>query len=197
MDPRTYHHGHLRAALIEAGVELIREVGAEAFTLREVARRSNVSHAAPYRHFRDKEDLTAAIAEEGFTMLGKEMGRAARSEGEPRERLVRGGRAYIAFALKRPEHFRVMFATDLDARRHPEARKAADAAFAGLVALVVACQEAKQLRAGHTLTLARVCWSQVHGIATLGIGRQFAFKTQAEVLAFAEEALEALLDGLG
>lgn len=196
MDAKTYHHGDLRAALLKAGLELIREVGAEAFTLREVARRSGVSHTAPYRHFRDKEDLTAAIAEEGFTILGKEMIRAGQSEGTARQRLVRGGRGYIAFALKRPEHFRVMFATDLDAKRHPDARKAADAAFAGLVALVVACQEAKQLRRGDPLTLARICWSQVHGIATLGIGRQFAFKTQTEVLEFAEEALGALADGL-
>ena len=196
MHTGAYHHGDLRAALIKAGVELIREVGAEAFTLREVARRSNVSHTAPYRHFRDKEDLTAAIAEEGFTILAREMRKAAESEGTPRERLVRGGRAYIAFALKRTEHFRVMFATDLDARRHPDARKAADTAFAGLVALVVACQEAKEIRGGDTLTLSRIAWSQVHGVATLAIGRQFAFKTQAEVLEFTGEALEALLDGL-
>jgi len=70
-----YHHGDLRNALLETAVELIREQGFEAFTLREVARRAKVSHAAPYRHFRDKADLAAAIAEEGFGLLDAAMER--------------------------------------------------------------------------------------------------------------------------
>lgn len=192
----SYHHGDLRATLVRAGLELIREVGAEGFTLREVARRSNVSHAAPYRHFRDKSELTAAIAEEGFTILAKEMRRAAAAKGTPRQRLVRAGRAYVAFALRRPEHFKVMFATPLDAERHPAARKAADEAFAGLVSLVVACQEAKQLRALPRLTVARITWSQVHGIATLACNGQFQLKSRADVLAFAGQAMETLIEGL-
>lgn len=196
MVTRTYHHGDLRAALIRSALELIRDVGAEGLTLREVSRRAEVSHTAPYRHFRDKEDLTAAIAEEGFTILARDMERAAKAKGNARKRLILGGRAYVAFALRRPEHFRVMFATDLDAKRHPDARKAADRAFAGLVALVTACQEAGQLRRGPPLTLARIAWSQVHGIASLAIGRQFVFKTQTEVLAFTQEALTVVVEGL-
>ncbi|HYC92550.1 MAG TPA: TetR/AcrR family transcriptional regulator [Thermoanaerobaculia bacterium] len=192
----SYHHGDLRAALVAAGLELIREVGAEGFTLREVARRSNVSHAAPYRHFRDKSELTAAIAEEGFTLLAAEMRRAAKAAGTPRQRLVRAGRAYVHFALRRPEHFKVMFAARLDAERHPAARRAADDAFAGLVSLVVACQEAKQLRDLPRLTVARIAWAQVHGIATLASGGQFQLQTRAAVLAFAEQAMESLIEGL-
>lgn len=192
----AYHHGDLRAALIEGAVTLIREVGADAFTLREVARRAGVSHTAPYRHFRDKEDLTAAIAEEGFGLLGKAMRDAGESDGDARARLLLAGRNYVELALRRPEHFRVMFATDLDARRHPAAREAADAAFGGLVALIDACQKAKVVQRGDTLTLARIAWAQVHGIATLAIGRQFAFKTQKDVLAFTGQAMKALIDGL-
>lgn len=193
---RTYHHGDLRAALLESAVALIREAGAEGLTLREVARRAGVSHTAPYRHFRDKEDLTAGIAEEGFATLARDMERAASAKGTPRQRLLLGGRAYVAFALKRPEHFKVMFSTNLDPKHHPDARKAADAAFGGLVALVAACQEAGQIRRGDPLTLARIAWSQVHGIAALATGRQFAFKTQKEVLAFADEAMAAMVDGV-
>ena len=63
---RAYHHGNLRAVLLEAGVALIGNVGPKGFTIREVARRAGVSHNAPYRHFRDKEELLAAIARRRF-----------------------------------------------------------------------------------------------------------------------------------
>ena len=183
MAVEKYHHGDLRTALLEQTLQLIREVGAEGFTLREVSRRAGVSHTAAYRHFRDKEDITAAIAQEGFDLLAAEMNRATD--------LVAAGRAYVAFAIRRPDHFRVMFATDLDAKRHPEARKSADAAFAGLLGLV---REA--FPHGDTLTLARMAWSQVHGVASLAIGRQFRFRTQTEMLAFAEDSMRVLSDGL-
>lgn len=187
----TYHHGDLRAALIAGALALIREVGADGFTLREVARRAGVSHAAPYRHFRDKADLAAAIAEEGFEGLARAMEEAAEGEGSARDRLLRAGRNYVEVALRRPEHFRVMFAAELDAKRHPDARKAADRAFAGLVRLI---EEARLV--GEPLTLARIAWSQVHGIATLAIGKQFAFRTKGETLEFTEVAMRAVVDGM-
>ena len=192
-----YHHGDLRNALLETAVELIREQGFEAFTLREVARRAKVSHAAPYRHFRDKADLAAAIAEEGFGLLDAAMERAAGRQEEAAARLVAAGAAYVELALRRPEHFRIMFASQIDAAAHPAARAAADQAFGRLVSLVVACQQARAIRRGDPLTLARICWSQVHGIAQLAIGQQFAFKRQKDVLAFTHEALDTLLLGLG
>ena len=77
--PRSYHHGNLKQALLEASLDLIRKAGAGAFTLREVARRAGVSHNAPYRHFRDKEELLAALAAEGFDRLTAAMTKAAES----------------------------------------------------------------------------------------------------------------------
>ena len=74
---KPYHHGHLREALLEAAVRLIAEVGPTAFTLREVARRAGVSHNAPYRHFRNREDLIAAVAAQGFRELTRAMTDAA------------------------------------------------------------------------------------------------------------------------
>src|SRR5580658_10876521 len=68
---RPYHHGNLKPALLRAAVELIAEVGPAAFTLREVARRAGISHNAPYRHFREKDELVAAVAAEGFERLAE------------------------------------------------------------------------------------------------------------------------------
>ncbi|HYM69483.1 MAG TPA: helix-turn-helix domain-containing protein, partial [bacterium] len=74
---RSYHHGDLREALLRAAIDLVADVGPRGFTLREVARRAGVSHNAPYRHFRDKEELIAAVAAEGFRELTRAMLEAA------------------------------------------------------------------------------------------------------------------------
>ena len=191
-----YHHGNLRRALLDAGLDLIREAGSRGFTLRELARRSGVSHNAPYRHFRDKEDLVAAIAEEGFDGLEKEMRKARGSQANPAASLVDAGRAYVALALRRPDHFKVMFETDLDRQRHPDARDAADRAFHSLLDLIRDCQEVGELPRGDALDLARMAWSLVHGFASLAIGGQFRGMKRAEVLALTERAMWAVLAGL-
>src|SRR5579864_3662327 len=109
MPRRPYHHGHLREALLQGAVRAIAELGPAAFTLREVARRAGVSHNAPYRHFRDKEALLAAVANEGYRELTAAMLAAAGRQVRGVDRLKHAGLAYIEFALRRPEHFTVMF----------------------------------------------------------------------------------------
>src|SRR5260370_37166177 len=87
--PKPYHHGNLREALLEAAIRLIAEVGPTAFTLREVARRAGVSHNAPYRHFRDRDDLMAAVAAQGFRELTEAMVDAAGQRSDALDRLKR------------------------------------------------------------------------------------------------------------
>src|SRR5713101_8147875 len=94
--PKTYHHGNLREALLEAAIRLIAEVGPTAFTLREVARRAGVSHNAPYRHFRDRDDLMAAVAAQGFRELKRAMLDASKPQLTALDRLKRSGLAYIS-----------------------------------------------------------------------------------------------------
>lgn len=196
MAHHPYHHGNLREALIESSLALIRELGPEGFTLREVARRAGVSHNAPYRHFRDRSDLLAAVAEEGFVELRKAMLRAIAKSKDARTRIERSGVAYVQHALRHPAHFDVMFRTQFEAREHPEANRAAEEAFGVLVALVVECQQAGVLPSADALDQARVAWSLVHGIATLGIHRQLRVEKKSDLLEFTGAATAALVRGL-
>src|SRR5882762_9928982 len=141
--PKPYHHGNLRETLLEAAIRLIAEVGPTAFTLREVARRAGVSHNAPYRHFRDRDDLLAAVATQGYRELTVAMMTAAKPELSPRNRLKQAGLAYVSFALRRPEHFTVMFDAPSSQQQRPDAAEAAKLAFATLLGFVQQCQEKK------------------------------------------------------
>src|SRR5579871_2133171 len=116
---RPYHHGNLKQALLGAALELIAETGPRGFTLREAARRAGVSHNAPYRHFRDRDELLAAVATEGFDRLTKAMAGAARKV-RPLDRLRRSGIAYVDFALRWPQHFAVMFDAPWTRLDYPE-----------------------------------------------------------------------------
>ena len=109
---KPYHHGDLRAELLDAAIELIAERGLAGLSLRECARRAGVSHAAPYRHFADKNALLFAIAEQGFIRLA-ERGQAAMAGDAPlREKLDAYGIAYVRFAFENPVHHRVMFTAE-------------------------------------------------------------------------------------
>src|SRR5258708_1069703 len=102
---KPYHHGNLREELLEAAIRLIAEVGPTAFTLREVARRAGVSHNAPYRHFRDRDDLMPAVAAQAFRELPQTLMDAAGQRYAALHWLKRSGLGFEPFALRRPEHF--------------------------------------------------------------------------------------------
>jgi AcrR family transcriptional regulator len=183
--PKPYHHGNLQEALLQSAIRLIAEVGPTAFTLREVARQAGVSHNAPYRHFQDKGALLAAVATQGYGELTAAMLEAASRESNVRDRLKHAGLAYVSFALRRPEHFTVMFDAPFPKQKHPEAADAAERAFSVLVSLVKGCQEKKQLMSGDSLDLALLAWSMVHGVAKLAITGRLPYRSKAEILKFA------------
>jgi AcrR family transcriptional regulator len=171
---RNYHHGDLPAALIAAALEIVEESGVGALTLRGVARRVGVSHAAPAHHFRDRRALIAAVAAEGFRLLherisvetGASAGRAA---------LHACGRAYIRFAVAHPARFRVMFSPELaDKTDQPELAAAADATHGLLLAAVRDAQALHQVRGGDPESIAALAWATVHGYSWLVIDRQLA-----------------------
>jgi AcrR family transcriptional regulator len=122
---RGYHHGNLRAALVKATLRAIAEDGPDGFTLRDVARRAGVSPAAPYRHFRDKDELLAAVAGECAERLGATIDRAvAEASHDPLDRFRHVGIAYVMFAYEHPEHFRALAVPNVAAKMTPEQRSA-------------------------------------------------------------------------
>ena len=193
---RPYHHGNLKAALIQAALALISQVGPQAFTLREVARRAGVSHNAPYRHFRDKDELLAVVAVEGFERLTAAMKRSAARGSNPAERFRLCGRGYVSFALRWPEHFLVMFDLPSSQEKYPEYADAGDEAFATLLTFIVECQEAGVLTAGDPKPLALMAWSMAHGIAKLAASNHLPFRA-ASVLDFADQATHVMMTGMG
>src|SRR5438552_5774014 len=114
---RRYHHGNLRAALVKATLRAIAEDGPDGFTLRDVARRAGVSPAAPYRHFKDKDELLAAVAGECATRMAETIDAAvAQAMPHPLDRFRRVGIAYVQFAHSHPEHFRALAIPNVAAR---------------------------------------------------------------------------------
>ncbi len=187
---KTYHHGDLRRALLEAAVDRIGEAGPRGFTMREVARRAGVSHNAPYRHFRSRADLVDAVATQGFGELTRAMVTAAKACVEPTGRLRACGLAYVGFALRRPEHFAVMFDTPPSLVEKSERSQAGRAAFEVLVKAVEGCLPGG---AGDPLGTALVAWSLVHGIANLAIAERLPHRGRAQVLRFADTAIGDML----
>jgi AcrR family transcriptional regulator len=189
---RPYHHGNLKDALLNAAAALITEVGPQYFTLREVARRAGVSHNAPYRHFRDKDELLAAVAEQGFLRLTNAMNKAA-SRGETAlDRWTLSGHGYIAFALRWPQHFYVMFDAVFQKPKYPEYAAAGESAFSTLLHFITDAQAEGGLAAGDPLPLAFTSWSVVHGLAKLAINNRIPMKRD-QVLKFFDDFVADML----
>jgi len=196
-----YHHGDLRRALIETALALVKEEGAWDFTLREVARRAGVSHAAPYNHFADKSELLAEVGVLGFEALRREMDKGADPQiHSPRAALAGVGTAYIRFGVENPAHYRLMFGPELAERgRHPALDQAADAAFGVLTSTLERGQVAGEVRRESVLEQALTAWSLVHGLTTLLIDRRLTFLgvSPSEAERQARLGCAVLLDGLG
>ncbi|MEE2852514.1 MAG: TetR/AcrR family transcriptional regulator [Actinomycetota bacterium] len=169
---QSYHHGDLKRALTSAALSLVAEKGPKGFTLTEAARRAGVSAAAPYRHFADKAELLAAVAEQGFRELHAALGAAAERVSDPRERVVELGRAYVQWAIAHPDHYQVMFGAESLKAEQPGLAVAGEQAFGDLLDAIVKCQEAGIVEDRNPLGVAAPLWSLVHGIASLAIGGQ-------------------------
>jgi len=156
MSERPYHHGDLKNALVQSAREILEDEGLPALSLRAVARRAGVSHAAPYRHFPNHEALLAELVGEGFGELRENIASAGKRPGDTVERITYMGAAYMRFVARRPALARLMFGAQLANREDfPELEEATD----GIAAEI-----------GNALddsALGLAVWGCVHGLAML------------------------------
>ncbi len=172
--PKPYHHGDLRNALIQAGLELLAEGGMQELDLRKVARQAGVSHAAPYRHFADKQALIAAINEEGFHLLAERIRSTLREvSDEPVEQLLGVALTYVRFAKENPWLMREMFSGITIERETFESLHTASKSVYRLYAEVIRRGQGRgKIVDGDPTALAGVLWSVLHGLAMLIIENQ-------------------------
>ncbi len=197
---RTYHHGNLKEALMQAARELIKEKGPGGFTFADAARSAGVSAAAPYRHYRDREALLADVAREGFLRF-EAMLTTGWNGGRPDALTAFNnvGRAYLAFARAEPAYYAAMFESGLPPDLSPDLRAAADRAFGVLrTAAETLTASLPAERRPPALMMSLHIWSLSHGIASLfgrgDAGRRTLPMTAEELL---ESAMLIYLQGLG
>ncbi|TDB79656.1 MULTISPECIES: TetR/AcrR family transcriptional regulator [unclassified Micromonospora] len=180
---RPYHHGDLRRVLLAAAVEAIEEAGPAALSLRELARRAGVSHAAPAHHFRDKAGLLTALATEGFDLLTEALQAAG---GD----LLEAGVAYVGFAVRHRAHFEVMFRPDLYRADAPEVCTARERSGDLLRSHVATVSDGTDDARRNTLA----AWSIVHGFATLWLAGALPPDVGDDPQASAREVIARLFD---
>src|SRR6202158_5954508 len=166
---RGYHHGNLKEALLQAALGLIAEKGAAGFTFADAARMAGVSPAAPYRHFRDREELLSSIAQRGFEQFEAVLTQAW-DDGRPDTvtAFERVGKAYLAFAREEPAFYSAMFEAGLPLDGDPGLQQAADRAFAVLRKAADAfCARLPSDRSPPALMMSLHLWALAHGIASL------------------------------
>jgi AcrR family transcriptional regulator len=192
----TYHHGDLPRALRDAATRLLAERGGEGLTLREAARVVGVNHAAAYRHFADKRALLAAVAEDGFAKLAREMHGADTKSADPGERLRRIGTAYVAFARADPALFALMTGPRLNEDgRFPSLERALRDGVEALEAPIRDGQAAGLLREGSIEPIALGVLMLIHGYAHLVLTRRVRV-TPARIGEYLGTLLEPFLRGL-
>ena len=191
---KAQESGGTRSGLLRAAAGLLEEGGMEAVTLRAVGRAAGLSRQAPYRHFVDKEALLSAVAVGYFERLWEEMAVAAREAGgDPMSRLDAMVEAYVLFALRNPNRYRLMLGPEMKESLLPEVHAAARSVHEGFVKAVAECQKAGRLPAGDTVALAALIGATSHGAVDQALsGHVEATKGQGDPLALVRLLLSHL-----
>ena len=163
--------------LVLAATALLDSGGEEAVTLRAVANASDVSHNAPYKHFKSRDALLAAVATADFEMLSKSFGSVRQSSSKPRLKLLKALKVVIAFSLNHPARYRLLFNDPAIAALKGDLEQAALAAFGEFIHIVTECQDAQVLPDAQNIALAGLMFATMHGLIALkASGRMHAEK---------------------
>ena len=198
--PKPYHHGDLHREILCAARDLLEENNIASMSLRAVAKKVGVSHAAPYRHFKDKESLLAGIAGEGFKEMTTQLAEAVNLHpGDPGSQLQEAGRRYAKLVAENPQCVQLMFGGILPCDdTYPELRESGDMAFTALKTIIEDGQSLGVFRKGDVELMALTAWSGIHGLSLLlisgSIDNTVAAPVEAQSLTTAVTTM--LLDGL-
>ena len=185
---KSYHHGDLRRALVAAAIESV-EAGDE-LSMRAVARRAGVSPAAPYRHFADRRELDSAVAAEGFTDLRQDLQPSVdglRTASDPVDGIAELGVAYVAFALRRPALYGLMFGNECDPADSARVRAS------GELHLLLNQVVEREFPDADAPALATALWALAHGLASLHVDGKLRPEPATEVAARVRAAVTAIL----
>ena len=192
----SYHHHNLRAAILETSLQLIEEKGLSSLTLREIGTRLGVSRTAAYRHFSNKDEILAAVSEQGFREFGAALSHARNLGKDFRSRMTAMAVAYQRFAAEHRAHYAVMFGWATSIQDACEVwHAAAEESFEILARTIREGQFAGEVRTDRSaITLARVVWASSHGLAVLNLEPDLSPEGPGTRLAL--DAAEVLCTGL-
>lgn len=191
LKPEPYHHGNLRQVLLSSAMEIVEQAGIDALSLREVARRANVSPAAPYHHFKDKASLLNTLAEIGLAQLAENSQRSIVNIKNPYQKLNQIGVDYVVYAFEHPNQFKLMFSTDATGQTD---QSTVDPAQTVLLEVLRECSKLGQIKIQDEPSLriaATRSWALVHGLATLIVSGPLSHTvtTKAQVIQLTRQVL--------